>query len=237
MGAETDAAPSIFVLSARNEERLKIYARVMRDFLRARVGDVDLRDFIYTLQVGDARRWTRGSRSSQRRAAISKRSSAHMSSSAQCRKIASAGPGRHESEGRGVAAIDGAPARLAEALGGGQRVEWDRLYAAAPPRRVAAPTYPFLRERYWIAPGELGKKEEFCKGRSRRSDCRRPVPTRRRRRRRLKHKGVTRPLLRLTAPEQFETVFASGRAKPAGLLLTTPGAAEACGAGDSRRAV
>ena len=33
----------------------------------------------------------------------------------------------------------------------GLSVDWRRLYGEAKPRRISLPTYPFARERYWVA--------------------------------------------------------------------------------------
>ena len=45
-------------------------------------------------------------------------------------------------------------ARLAETWARGAHVDWNRFHGEARPRRMAAPTYPFSRERYWIGPGD-----------------------------------------------------------------------------------
>ena len=41
---------------------------------------------------------------------------------------------------------------LAAAHAAGAAVEWEAFFAPAAPRRVALPTYPFQRERFWLAP-------------------------------------------------------------------------------------
>src|SRR5260370_41220618 len=33
----------------------------------------------------------------------------------------------------------------------GEEVDWDNLYPGTKPPRIALPTYPFARERYWIS--------------------------------------------------------------------------------------
>ncbi|MFJ2172462.1 type I polyketide synthase [Streptomyces sp. NPDC087851] len=51
---------------------------------------------------------------------------------------------------------DGGPERLllslAEAHAGGQRLDWQAVFAGLGARRVPLPTYPFQAERYWPAP-------------------------------------------------------------------------------------
>ncbi|QMU78255.1 SDR family NAD(P)-dependent oxidoreductase [Streptacidiphilus sp. PB12-B1b] len=43
--------------------------------------------------------------------------------------------------------------RIAEAWAGGGAVDWDLLYAQHRPFRIPLPTYPFAKERYWVAVG------------------------------------------------------------------------------------
>src|SRR5260370_42192198 len=35
------------------------------------------------------------------------------------------------------------------------QLDWERLYGEAKPRRISLPTYPFARERYWVAEKSL----------------------------------------------------------------------------------
>jgi polyketide synthase PksN len=44
----------------------------------------------------------------------------------------------------------------------GYALPWERLYGATPPRRIALPTYPFARERYWVeAPAATGQHPDI----------------------------------------------------------------------------
>ena len=66
---------------------------------------------------------------------------------------------------------DGGRARLAASLGeafaGGLAVDWTRWFADLPqPRRVALPTYPFQRKRYWLATGDGRRSQDAPGGRS-----------------------------------------------------------------------
>ncbi len=66
---------------------------------------------------------------------------------------------------------DGGPARLAASLGeafaGGIAVDWTRWFADRPrSRRVALPTYPFQRKRYWLATGDGRRTQDAPGGRS-----------------------------------------------------------------------
>src|SRR5690606_21431311 len=42
----------------------------------------------------------------------------------------------------------------------GFALDWERLYSGARPRRLALPTYPFAKERYWVAPSRAHRKPE-----------------------------------------------------------------------------
>ena len=55
---------------------------------------------------------------------------------------------------------------LAAAHASGATVEWERFFAGASPRRVALPTYPFQRERFWIAPDLGGVQDAAALGQS-----------------------------------------------------------------------
>ena len=65
---------------------------------------------------------------------------------------------------------DGGPARLAASLGeafaAGTAVDWTRWFADLPrARRVALPTYPFQRKRYWLAAGDGRRTQDAPGGR------------------------------------------------------------------------
>ncbi|RSN34766.1 beta-ketoacyl synthase [Amycolatopsis sp. WAC 01416] len=53
---------------------------------------------------------------------------------------------------RGEGGLDRFAAALAEAWVRGARVDWTRLVALRPGRRVDLPTYPFRRDRHWLEP-------------------------------------------------------------------------------------
>ncbi|GAA0297630.1 hypothetical protein GCM10010302_40330 [Streptomyces polychromogenes] len=53
---------------------------------------------------------------------------------------------------------DGSPGKVLESLAAlhvrGGPADWDAVFAGARPRRIALPTYPFRRQRYWLTPPE-----------------------------------------------------------------------------------
>ena len=158
----TDAAPALIVLSAKTAERLAAKAAELAAHIEAKqLTDTDLADIAYTLAVGreameERAAFTAGSMTelAERLAAL-----AAGQESAQVWR----GQVRANRETLGVFADE----ELQEAVGKwierrkwskllelwvkGLSLDFERLYAAGPtPRRIALPTYPFARERYWV---------------------------------------------------------------------------------------
>ncbi|MER5408927.1 SDR family NAD(P)-dependent oxidoreductase [Streptomyces sp. NPDC002769] len=154
----------IVVLSARTPEQLNLSAAKLAEFSSST--DVDLADLAFTLQTG--------------REAMRERLALVVSSTANLRETlsgfladgvtAAGGTGVHR--GSPAAAGSGLIAELADddvrellverwARAGklsklaavwveGLEIDWEPLHAGAGRRRIALPTYPFARERYWI---------------------------------------------------------------------------------------
>jgi len=164
--------PVAVVLSARNEERLRERAEGLLAALRKhRWDDGDLIDVAYTLQVG--------------REAMDARFGTVVSSAAELEEklrsylAGSAGQnGFYRGEVRGNAEaltmltsdedfrevvekwIDqGRMGKVLDLWVKGLKVDWERFYGDARPRRVSLPTYPFARERYWVKGAKDAKRE------------------------------------------------------------------------------
>jgi 3-oxoacyl-(acyl-carrier-protein) synthase/SAM-dependent methyltransferase len=125
-------AGHVLLLAARTPAALDRMARRLADFLEARP-DVSLADVAYTLALGR--------REFEHRRFV----------------VARDGPGAAALLRGGVTGPVGelppAVAALAEAArawSAGGRVDWGELFANRPGRRIALPTYPFERSRYWI---------------------------------------------------------------------------------------
>ncbi|WP_394537195.1 amino acid adenylation domain-containing protein [Lysobacter enzymogenes] len=156
------AGPVLVALSAKDDERLRERAQQL---LQACAGldDTQLADLAYTLQVG--------------REAMESRLAFVADSLAQVRETlegflqqrkgqqqfhtGQARRGRNglswlREDDDAQALIDtwlarGKLDRLCEAwVAGAAKVDWERLYPQARPRRIALPTYPFAPERYWL---------------------------------------------------------------------------------------
>ncbi|MER6036912.1 SDR family NAD(P)-dependent oxidoreductase [Streptomyces sp. NPDC001835] len=128
------AEPVLFLLSARDEERLRAYAESAARFVRTE--HVPLADLCFTTQVGreplDARLAVAVTDGGELVAAL--------------RRFAEGGPAPDLTDA-------GPLAEPARSWLGGADVDWAAWHAGRPgpaPRRVRAPRYPFAPERYWI---------------------------------------------------------------------------------------
>ncbi|HCY88033.1 MAG TPA: hypothetical protein DHV36_23045, partial [Desulfobacteraceae bacterium] len=165
LGEIRTSAPAVFVLSARDEARLKAYAITMADFLDSGLEKgllPDVADIAYTSQVG--------------RDAMEERLAVLAGSAEELRdKLKAFGRDGHRSEGvfcgnvkqdKDTLALftedDDFGAlldkwvrnknyrKLLSLWAKGMAFNWDRLYQDVHPRRVSLPTYPFAQDRYWI---------------------------------------------------------------------------------------
>ncbi|WP_141713140.1 SDR family NAD(P)-dependent oxidoreductase, partial [Streptomyces sparsogenes] len=133
-GEQRAGEPVLFLLSARDEERLRAYAESAARFVRTE--HVPLADLCFTTQVGreplDARLAVAVTDGRELVAALSR-----FADGGPAPDLADAGP----------------LAEPARRWLGGADVDWAAWHASRPgtaPRRVRAPRYPFAPERYWI---------------------------------------------------------------------------------------
>ncbi|HEX6100801.1 MAG TPA: beta-ketoacyl synthase N-terminal-like domain-containing protein [Thermoanaerobaculia bacterium] len=157
------ARPAAVVLSARTPERLREQAAQLLSALgTGRFGDSDLAGIAYTLQVGREHM--------EERLGLRVSSLAELEQMLQAFLDGAGGPGLYQGQARKVekvltvlgpddafqGAIDkwleqGRLEMLLELWVKGLELDWNKLYSEARPRRVSLPTYPFARERHWIA--------------------------------------------------------------------------------------
>ena len=156
---EKETGPCLFVLSARDEDRLREYASRLLTHLRSEQ-KIDLGDLCYTLQVG--------------REAMEERLAAVVSGvdelidqlSDWIRLGASANIYRGSLSPRGrskrplavVKTAEQSLTDLASRWTTGEEVHWESLYALNGPRRISLPAYPFARERYWFSNSPVPEK-------------------------------------------------------------------------------
>ncbi|WP_437627952.1 amino acid adenylation domain-containing protein [Sorangium sp. So ce1151] len=150
--------PQIFVLSAREEERLRAYAARIAAFLRGG-DDVDLADLAYTLQVGREPMGERLALIAGDREALVRGLEAFAAGD-----DAAVLRGRARSDDRALLPGDDEDVRslVAQWIGKGRlqqvarlwvagaEIDWEALPRPFVCRRISLPTYPFARERYWL---------------------------------------------------------------------------------------
>ena len=158
-------APHLIVLSAKNDERLKAYAKAMRTYLEK--NEVDLADFVYTLQVG------RDEMPERLAMVVSDKDELIAKFAAFIENGAVPAAGRvgniRNEESKAAVASDAAVqamiegrdlAKLAEQWTSGAKIDWRLLYRSGLPKRISVPTYPFARDRHWMPIGEAKAPRE-----------------------------------------------------------------------------
>ncbi|MGN6151229.1 MAG: beta-ketoacyl synthase N-terminal-like domain-containing protein [Lysobacteraceae bacterium] len=159
-----DTGPWLVPLSARTAEQLQDRIAQLAAFLRREGAGLDLASLAYTLQVGreamderivlqvdsldDLRRRLQALADGQRVDPEPQRGNARKQREflAACRADAGFAARRDG----WLAARDLAP--IAEHWAKGVEIDWTRLYGDVRPLRMPLPTYPFARERHWMAP-------------------------------------------------------------------------------------
>ena len=160
-----DIGTYLVVLSAKNEDRLKDYARKLDACLQNQINSrqasiVNLRDLAYTLQVGRKAMKHRIAMQVKTIAGLKQKLGEYIQSKPN---IANFWRGESKSRANALAVdedfqqtIDawiskGKSHKLAEFWVIGLNYDWNLLYGGTKPRRISLPTYPFARERYWIS--------------------------------------------------------------------------------------
>ena len=151
-----EAVPYLFTLSAKSKDRLREYGNSLLIHLRSEP-NVDLAGLCYTLQVGRELMEERlaivvsdvGELIDRLDEWSKQGSSAHV-------YHGNVGP-RHKRP-KVAKAAGQSLTEIASIWAAGGEVDWDTLYSATKPRRIALPTYPFARERYWISDSRVPEK-------------------------------------------------------------------------------
>ena len=158
--ANDQTAPDscLFVLSAKNENRLREYVHRFLAYLR-REPTIDLASICYTLQTGreamDARLAVVASNLNELMDRLEQwRTGIFLPGVFQSTS-------RHRRGAKWAAKIENSESgqqtlsRIGSIWVVGEEVDWDSLYPGKHPERIALPTYPFARERYWISDSAL----------------------------------------------------------------------------------
>ena len=143
--------PYLFVLSAKNERRLREYVEHLLVRLRGEHA-IDPSDLCYTLQVGREAMAERLSAVVTDIADLVDRLEAWVRrSDAAGVHRGSAGPRRGGKRPLRLAMGERDLSELALMWAAGEEVDWESLYPAGAPHRIGLPTYPFARDRHWVA--------------------------------------------------------------------------------------
>ncbi|QQR41442.1 polyketide synthase dehydratase domain-containing protein [Myxococcus xanthus] len=160
-------APRLFVFSARTAERLQEVARRLSSFLASN-SDIVMADLAYTLQTGRHAFSCRLAVVARDRNELAAALSTYLASPERTSWAGtpihvgevdgSTRLGKFLSEAAGASLVESLLAergleRLAEYWVLGGHVPWARLHEGADVKRIPLPTYPFARERYWLASG------------------------------------------------------------------------------------
>lgn len=160
----SDGRVCLVPLSARTSEQLQDKIRQLLAFLQQRGTDVDLHALAYTLQVGreamDERIVLLAASVDELQRQLQALSDQHglepepyrgsVRKSREFLAACRADPDFSRRCEAWLAQRDNA--RIAEHWVRGVEIAWGRLYADARPGRIPLPTYPFARERHWLAP-------------------------------------------------------------------------------------
>ncbi|MCP4396442.1 MAG: SDR family NAD(P)-dependent oxidoreductase, partial [bacterium] len=159
----TTQHPAIIVLSAKNEEPLREQAqRLLSAITKPSFSDNDLADMAYTLQVGREAMEERLALLVTSVEELEEKLKRFVDDGNDIQEVYRGQVKRYKetlavfaADADMVEAIDawirkGKYTKLLELWVKGLIVDWNKLYGDVKPARISLPTYPFVRERYWI---------------------------------------------------------------------------------------
>jgi polyketide synthase PksN len=158
------SGPYIFVLSAKNEERLKEYVKRIISYLET-AEKVNCANFAYTLQVGragmDERLGTLFTTLDELKGKLvnfiegnQAGQDLHLGQIKKHRELLATldqDAGFRETVNQWIS--ERQLLKLLDFWVKGLHIDWGKLYERNTPRRIALPTYPFAKEKYWIEEG------------------------------------------------------------------------------------
>jgi polyketide synthase PksN len=151
--------PILFVLSAKNEERLKVYSKCMKDYIASHE-DLGLADMAYTLQVGRAAMDWRLAFLADSRESLLKALDGFIND----KPITGLLTSQQKNSKDGVVVFEededaqsllqtwmqkGKLKKIAALWVKGLFFDWNKLYPDTKPQRISLPAYPFAKKRYW----------------------------------------------------------------------------------------
>ncbi|NOX92666.1 MAG: hypothetical protein GXP18_09545, partial [Gammaproteobacteria bacterium] len=159
-----DQIPLIFVLSAKSENQLKIYAKRMLDYVQNQE-NLNLADMMYTLQTGRGAMDFRLAILPDSRQDLLDGLQEFIRGESSSRVMNAKTDKRQEAVAVFTTDEDAKAlldtwikkkkrARVARLWVDGLDLDWHKMYVNNKPRRINLPTYPFADERYWNDPGK-----------------------------------------------------------------------------------
>ncbi|MEY4483621.1 MAG: hypothetical protein RL693_1073, partial [Verrucomicrobiota bacterium] len=196
--------PYLIPVSARNPERLMAYAKTLLSYVHHELEESLLANFAYTLQVGRETMDERLGMIVQSKAELIAQLSAFLK---ELEPVVPFFRGKVDHEQESISDSSAMEAlasadhpKLLELWVSGIDLDWGKLYQTERPRRIGLPTYPFVRDRYWIStpPAVVEKMPD-----------------------KLETSAVENSsgIAMLRAPHDAVSVFASPSEKPKGLQL------------------
>jgi acyl transferase domain-containing protein/ubiquinone/menaquinone biosynthesis C-methylase UbiE len=168
------AFPQLFVLSANNKDRLKVYAQKTLDFLKTKKNleenDLSLINIVYTLQVGREAMKERLAIAANSIDELIDKLSLYCNGEDYIRGVYTGNVKKAQKELELLLeGKDGAEilkyivnsrniTKVAQLWVAGANMKWELLYNELP-MRISLPTYPLLQDRYWIRQEEVLKTE------------------------------------------------------------------------------
>jgi polyketide synthase PksL len=144
----------LFLVSAKDQDRLREYVDCLLLFLK-KEQDVNLANLCYTLQVGreamEERLAIVVADVNELIGRLEEWSSQGNSASVFQGTVRSSHAAKWFSTASQAVLSNQRLMDLAAMWIKGEEAEWEKLYSGSRPQRIAAPTYPFARERHWIS--------------------------------------------------------------------------------------
>ncbi|MCG8337864.1 MAG: type I polyketide synthase, partial [Proteobacteria bacterium] len=146
--------PYLIVLSAKTKDRLGESKRRLQEFLNKQQ-DTDLAELSYTLQTGREAmqdRWA---------AIVNNKADLIQQLSENCKTGLKPDTDQVRSDQLKEVLAEKNLEKLAALWLAGHTIEWDKLYTTGKPSRISLPTYPFTRERHWVADDLTHRKKQL----------------------------------------------------------------------------
>lgn len=146
--------PQVIVLSARNEDQLREYAKKLGNALRQN-GDIILSDMAFTLQVGREEMNVRLALVAENIEEVAKRLLMYSKNQIEKADVFTSTSTQHNTNSLANNEIEqlierGEWEQLGEQWVKGVKVDWSLLHRGQKRYRIPLPTYPFAKERYWL---------------------------------------------------------------------------------------